>query len=339
MDNPRDPMKVWIHFTGKAVKANKIEVLKLGDFLSNFQRLLFEYGKARGIKKPHEHLKLYLTRISPGSVLAEVEPIKEYYRYMEPTGEAIDFITTIIQYVDDIQKAKEYILKELKTPETALSALKRLEKMWSEDDLKVGIAKGPRPESFVYFPPEKKPYVERLVNEFIKEASDKVVGAIVSLKTHGRKHYFEIVSSTGEKVKCYYDPKDDPELEIKAYEHFWKPVEVIGLLKQKGRKLEVEKTLDIQPHTVKISGKFGEYRLKKDLILQPEYDHITNVWCVRNPYLEIYGCGSTLKEAIKDAEEVFEALIEEYALEDETVLDSKARELRKALLQLAEVNP
>ena len=334
---PEDKMKVWIQFKGRAVKANKIEVLKLGDFLSNFQRLLFEYGKAKGIKKPQEHLKLYLTRISPGSVLVEAEPSKEYYRYVEPTAEAIDFIATIVQYVDDIQKAKEYILRELKTPEAALNTLKRLERMWSEDGLQVGIAKGPKMEHFIYLPPEKKPYVERLVEEFIKEASDKIVGAIVGLRTHGRKPYFEIISDTGEKVKCYYDPKEDPELEIKAYEQFWKPVEVIGLLKQKGSKKEVEKTIDIQPHIVRISRKFSGYKLKKELILKPEYDHTTDVWCVENPDLELYGCGKSLEEAIKDAEEVFRALIEEYALEDDSLLDEDAKELKKTLLAHVEV--
>lgn len=241
--------------------------------------------------------------------------------------------------MDDITKAKEYLLKELKTPEAVLSALKRLERIWSEKDIQVGIAKGYEPTDFVYLPPEKKPYIEKLVDEFIKEASDKIVGAIVGLKTHGRKPYFEIISDTGEKIKCYYDPKEDPELEMKAYEHFWKPVEVIGLLKQKGRKKEVEKTIDIQLHAVRISGKFAGYKLKKELILQPEYDHTTDVWCVENPDLELYGCGPTLEDAIQDAEEVFEALVEEYLLEDETLLDNKARELREALLQHVEVNP
>ena len=335
--NPK--MKVLIHFTGRGVKANKIEVLRLGDFFSNFQRLLFEYGKAKGIKKPQEHLKLYLTKISPGSVLVETEPTRGYHRYVEPTSEAIDFIITLIQYVDDIEKAKEYLLKELKTPEAALSALKRLERIWSEEDIQVGIAKDHEPTNFVYLPPEKKPYVERLVDEFIKEASDKVIGAIVGLKTHGRKPYFEIISDTGEKIKCYYDPREDPELEMKAYEHFWKPVEVIGLLKQKGRKKEVEKTIDLQPHAVKISGEFAGYKLQKELTLYPEYDHTTDVWCVENPGLEIYGCGKTLNEALKDAEEVFEALIEEYLLEDEEILNDKAKELRETLLQHVEVNP
>ena len=58
-----------------------------------------------------------------------------------------------------------------------------------------------------------------------------------------------------------------------------------------------------------------------------------------NPELELYGCGETLTRALRDAEEVFKALIEEYVLEDEDNLDEDAKKLREALLQHIEVSP
>ena len=91
--------------------------------------------------------------------------------------------------------------------------------------------------------------------------------------------------------------------------------------------------------TIELSGELAGYKLKKPITLKIECNHKTNTWCVENPDLELYGCGRTLDEALKDAEEVFEALIEEYLLEDEEILDDKAKELREALLRHVEVNP
>jgi len=246
----------------------------------------------------------------------------------------------LLNYVDDYQKIKQYLEQELKSPEVILSNLKRLEVLWSEEELKVGIARKPtKPEDkeYIYIPAEKKQIIQKLIDEYIKEISDKIQGAIVELKAHGKKRHFEIITTTGEKVLCYYDPKEDPEIEIKAYNYFWKPVEVIGIIKQKGRIKRIEKTLDLNLYQTEITEKFGGYKIKKPIPLKVEYDHNTNVWCVENKDLELYGCGKTLNDALKDAEEVFQALIEEYILEDESILDEDAKKLREALLHHVEV--
>ncbi|GEM_PF-1857409 len=335
-------VRIWIKFKGKAVKAHKIEVLRLGDFLSNFQRLLIEYGRVKKIRKPQEHLKLYLTKVEPGTITLVLEPAKSYsYHYTDPINSALDFILNLLNYVDDYQKLKQYLEQELKSPEVILSNLKRLETLWSEEELKVGIARKPtkpKDEEYIYIPAEKKQIIQKLIDEYIKEISDKIQGAIVELKAHGKKRHFEIITTTGEKVLCYYDPEEDPEIEIKAYKYFWKPVEVIGIIKQKGRIKKIEKTLDLNLYQTEITGKFGGYKIKKPIPLKVEYDHNTDVWCVENKDLELYGCGKTLDEALKDAEVVFGALVEGYALEDDKELDEGAKKLKRKLLEYVEVS-
>lgn len=237
---------------------------------------------------------------------------------------------------------KQYLEQELKSPETILSHLKRLEILWSEKDLEVGIARKfskPREEDYVYIPPEKKQVVQKLIEEYIKEISDKIQGAIVELKAHGKKRHFEIITTTGEKIICYYDPKENPEIEIDAYKHFWKPVEIIGIIKQKGKIKRMERTLEIKPFKYEITGTFGGYKIKAPIPLRIEYDHNTDIWCVENPALELYGCGKTFEEAIKDAEEVFQALIETYVFEKDENLTEDAKKLKKALLEHVEVTP
>ena len=102
--------------------------------------------------------------------------------------------------------------------------------------------------------------------------------------------------------------------------------------------VELKKILPPNLETLELTNEFAGYKLKTPIPLKVEYNREENIWCVENPELELYGCGETLTRALRDAEEVFKALIEEYVLEDETILDAKAKELREALLRHVEVN-
>lgn len=124
------------------------------------------------------------------------------------------------------------------------------------------------------------------------------------------------------------------------YTYFLKKIEEIER-ELKEIKLELQnpkKLIHFIPRVIEIrGGEFGGgYKLRKPLTLNVERE--AGTWCVENRELEVYGCGPpTLNDALHDAEKVFEALIEEYVLEDEEILDESAKELRKALLQLVEV--
>ena len=102
---------------------------------------------------------------------------------------------------------------------------------------------------------------------------------------------------------------------------------------------ELKKILPPTLETLELADEFAGYKLKTPITLNVEYNREENTWCVENPELELYGCGETLTRAIKDAEEVFKALIEEYVLENENNLDKDAKKLRDALLKHIEVSP
>ena len=107
-------------------------------------------------------------------------------------------------------------------------------------------------------------------------------------------------------------------------------------------KLELHELKRILPptlETLELTSEFAGYKLRTPIPLNVEYNREENLWCIENSKLELYGCGETLTRALKDAEEVFKALIEEYVLEDENNLDEDAKKLRKALLQHVEVSP
>ncbi|QDA31506.1 hypothetical protein FH039_07715 [Thermococcus indicus] len=103
--------------------------------------------------------------------------------------------------------------------------------------------------------------------------------------------------------------------------------------------IELKKIMPPTLETLELTGEFAGYKLKAPIHLTVEYNREEDTWCVENPELELYGCGETLTKALRDAEEVFKALIEEYVLEGEDNLDEDARKLREALLRHVEVSP
>ncbi len=43
--------RIWLILEGKGIELGKFEILKLANILSNFQRFIFDFGKAKGVKK------------------------------------------------------------------------------------------------------------------------------------------------------------------------------------------------------------------------------------------------------------------------------------------------
>lgn len=77
--------------------------------------------------------------------------------------------------------------------------------------------------------------------------------------------------------------------------------------------------------------KIGKYELKRPVFFDLTFDKEDRVFCFENAELELYSCGSTLEEAMKNLEVVFEALIEEYLLEADECLSESALKLKRKL--------
>lgn len=331
--------KIWIILEGKKVESGRIEVLKLADILSNLQRFITDYGRAKGVKRL-EYLKLYLSEVKKGSIRIALEPPRVLH---EPFPlKALNAIKNIAESLDNIDEVKTYLETEFKANiEEIIKELKRLKAIWSEDSITVKLGVGHnRPDEIFVLDPKKREKVDGLIREYIKLVSQTVKGAIVEWKFYGQKRHFEIITTGGERIRCYYNHLEFPELEDVIYEHIKRmPVEVVGHLKKVGRKKIMEDVLEIRSWTEEeLTGIFAGYKLKKPIKLNVEYDNFDNVWCLCNEELNLFGCGQNLEEAKKDLEVVFEALIEEYAKESDDILSEKSLELKKKLLEYVEVS-
>lgn len=330
-----DKKRIWLILEGRDIKLGKLEVLKLANILSNFQRFVFDYGKAKGIRKK-DYLKLFLERIGESSVKIQMLPIQTLY----PVPiQAVKFIEKLIKSLDNFDESKKLISTEYKhNGNLIIFSLKKLEEFWSQKSLSVSIGIGhEQPDELIYLPPEKREKVIALRKEFEKQYASHIRGVILESKFYGIKRRFEVITPEGEKIKCYYDPIENPELEDIVYAYIKKTVEVTGFLEEKGR-VKSMRVIEIRGWDLEeLTDEFAGYKLKKPIPLKVEYDNINYVWCLENEELELYGCGETFEEAMENLKIVFEALIEEYLLESDDVLSEKAIELKRKLSEYVEV--
>lgn len=327
--------RIWLLLQGKGIKLGRLEVLKLANILSNFQRFVFDYGRAKGIRK--DYMLLFLEKIGEGSV--DIQMLSKPTFHPAPI-QAIEFIERLTVSLEDVEEAKRIVTSEFKQDgNLIIQSLKKVEKFWSQDALTVTIGVGAeRPEKVVVLTPEKRDKIITLRKEFEKQYAELIRGIILESKFYGDTRRFEIITPDGEKIKCYYNPKENPELENIVYSYIKKTVEVVGFLEEKGRVKNMSVTEIKGWDNVELSGEFAGYRLKKPIILKIEYDNFNNVWCIENKELELYGCGDSLDEAIETAKVNFEVLIEEYLLESDEIMSKKAIELKNRLAEHVEVS-
>ncbi|WP_461863967.1 hypothetical protein [Thermococcus sp.] len=328
---------IWIIFEGRVVKAGRIEVLRLAEVLSNFQRFVFDYGRARGVQR-REYLKVYFSEVEKGSIKVKLVPRPSLLDHPIPV-QAVEFIDRLKDNIDDIEGAKEIIKSEFKDKtDLIIRGLTKVEAFWSREDVTVTLGVGDgKPERIVKLDPENREGINTLLKEFMKQYARTITGAIVEWKFYSNNRHFEIITPYGERVRCYYNYMERPELEDVIYENTKKPVEVVGFIKERGKRKKVEDVLEIKPWKKVLTEQFAGYRLKKPIPLEVEYDNFNDVWCLYNNELELYGCGENIEGAERDLEVVFSCLIEEYAKEVDEVLSDKALELKKKLLEYVEV--
>ena len=88
--------------------------------------------------------------------------------------------------------------------------------------------------------------------------------------------------------------------------------------------------------TIVLKDSIAGYRLRKPLTLTVLRDN-SGIICLENSELELYGCGSSMDEAVRQLEMVLHVLIEEYAKGEDSLMHEKAKALKYRLLEYFEI--
>lgn len=147
------------------------------------------------------------------------------------------------------------------------------------------------------------------------------------------------IQRDGQEIKCYYDEtlRDQIENLLPG-----SAVEVTGLatVDPQGSVLQINSVADIDLANMeplrmrRFEQGTNEYRLRKPLIV--EVQHAEGLWVYRNAEIGLWGTGERRMDALRDLNGNFDFLYQEYAQEDDSKLDGKARELKMMLLNMVD---
>ncbi|ACV25378.1 hypothetical protein QIT38_gp38 [Methanocaldococcus fervens tailed virus 1] len=319
--------KIWIKVEGRDVRGHKIKVLTLSHILSNFQRLLYDL-KPRRLKS--DYVTLYLENFERGSAVFGVNPLT---CHLTDGGPAHDITLRFFKKISNVNSKDE--LKEIlsKFPEyKAINILKRLEKIWSDDDnhISIGVGENPTDAEYIYLNPKKRRYIKDTYVEYLKKYQTEVYGTLTRVELDREPNTFGLYTMDGKIIKGEFDPRENPDLKEKIKKLLEEPVKVIGVLNENKKKFEI--ILDFQPLKEIELYEIGQYKLKEPLKFKVIYDD--KVWYLDNRELNLVGCGNTLEDAIKDLEEEFDFMIEEYLYEGDENLHESALRLKKKLKEI-----
>lgn len=334
----KEPKKLWLVVEGKVVSDHGIEAYTFGQLLTGLQRIIdvlkiSKYGR----KHKKDIFRLFLTRISPGSLVAELQP-----RYYEgdiiggiPFNEvASDFQKLVQVLIDDPEEFKTELEREFADPSYILRFLQGLDSIWSKRNrfvVKTGLGYK-EPEKLVELPPARQRYIKELIEEYIEKSSTEIKGVIIRIKGDEPRN-FTIRTLDGENIKCHYPP----EWERDIMSLFKSPVVVKGVISKKARTKEIETITDLKKLSVELIGKIGKFSLREPIPFRVSYDEKEDLLCLENDELAIYGYGSTYSEVLSDLEDSLESLIVGFLAFPDERLSEKSLEIKEKLSKYIDI--
>ena len=334
----RELKKLWLVVEGKVVSDHGIEAYTFGQLLTGLQRIIDVLKVSRYGKKYRKDIfRLFLTNISPGSLVAELQP-----RYYEgdvhgeiPFNEVVSEFQKLVQIlIDNPEKFKAELEKEFADPSNILRFLQGLDSIWSKKNrfvVRTGLGYK-EPEKLIELLPARKKYIKELIEEYVEKSSTEVKGIIIRIKGD-EPRYFTIRTLEGENIKCHYPP----EWERDVMSLFKSPVVVRGVISKKARTKEIETITDLKKLNVQLIGKIGRFSLKEPVPFRVFYDEKEDLLCLENDELAIYGYGSTYSEVLSDLEDSLESLIVGFLAFPDEKLSGKSLEIKEKLSKYIDI--
>lgn len=209
------------------------------------------------------------------------------------------------------------------------------------EDYRVSLSNGSPSSARVVLTGQVRERVRRLVAPAVALPEPRTVTLVGQLvKIHVEVGPAMIaIQRDGQEIKCYYDEtlRDQIENLLPG-----STVEVTGsaTLDTQGAVTQINSIGDIDLANMeplrmrRFEYGANTYRLRKPLIV--EVQHSDGLWVYRNSDIGLWGVGERRVDALKDLNENFDFLYEEYAKENDSRLDSKALQLKMELLNMVE---
>ncbi|MFA6364540.1 hypothetical protein [Methanoregula sp.] len=235
-------------------------------------------------------------------------------------------IIHIGQTDDDIS---EKIAEKIPDEQRAYRVIQEVDHLWPDARASYSFRLGLGSSRSLQLNPLRKPVIQQALHK-IPEATDKtIIGRLIQIRVD-KKHECRIDTPEGE-----YSCKYTPELEKSMKNYVGNLVSIVGRMKE-SNKIEIssEKAIEQIPHLPlqEISFKNSRVLLKHPLVLEIQFDD--DEYILSNDSFHLLSTSASLKQGIREIEEEFATLWDEYVEADPETLTKDAVELRVKLLAL-----
>ena len=329
--------KIWLKIEGKPVVKGRIDAHVLGNLLVGLQKIINTISEVKfGRRYKRELFRLFLSKISPGSVVVELESgyhtdLSGRIPFNIVTSVFHELVQTLIEDPEQFRIKIEKLIPDEKTKDR-IKLLQNLKEIWSKED-KYRVSTAIKHDEFITLDPKREHIIEKLIEEYSKLSRITLEGVIIRIKGDDPVRHFVIETTSGEKVKCYYSP----EMEQLVKEFYKRPVRVEGILNKKAKTTEIKSLESIEPFEVYMAEKIGKFELKEPIVFNVFYDGLEGLWCLENDELAINGYGLTFNDAIDDLEESLESLIVGFLAFPEDKLHEKSKEIKIKLSKYIDI--
>jgi len=267
---------------------------------------------------------------SVGATLGISDTQQGLFPLFPMSGEtAIGLASDIVHIGQNDDDISAKVAEKIPDEQRALRVIQVVDNLWpdvrSPYSVRIGLGS---PRSFL-LNPLRKPVIQLALHK-IPEATEKtVVGRLIQIRVD-KKHECRIDTPSGE-VTCRYTP----EMEKSMKNFVGNVVSIFGRMNENS-KLEIssEKAIEQLSHLPlsEIAFKNSRILLKQPLILEVQFDH--DEYILSHDDLPLLVSAPSLRQGIREIEEEFTSLWDEYVEVDPDTLTKDAVELRSKLIAL-----
>lgn len=350
---PDQHRKLQLTFRGEGFPRGEVPISVLASKLQALQHLIFHAAAAvaqqptarRGLwyNKYREAVELSFKTAHHSDLVIEVEtpaPGPTLLPENDVALESIDLIFTVGQQIqNNTQRLKPETLR-VADRNYLLRAFDWLAP-GSEDDYSVELENSmPGRHPKLVLSSETRRNIRNLIEQEtlpqLAEQKTTLVGELVKIH-FGTGPELIAIRQRGVEIECYYSESLRDEvanLMVGSY------VEVTGLatVDQEGRIKKIDtvtgiETVSMEPLRLTRLDHSG---FRRDFMtpIQVQVEYTDGLWVYRNDALNLLGCGERREDALKDLHANFAYLWQEFAEEEDRVLDTRARLLKRRLLDL-----
>jgi len=348
----RNGQRLKMTLKGDGFKDGKVPLTIVAAKLQALQNLLFhgaatvahDVGSRRGqwYNKYREIVELHFVSSHHSDLVIEAELPSADPTLFQQAAQTLDFVFDVASAIDSDAKALAQLLPDRQQRALMLRAIGDLSPD-TADEYQVELANCSSRHPQLRFTGRTRQIVRRLAMPEVELPSTQpetvLVGTLTKIHVDIAPLKIAVRVAAGTEIDCYYDESMRDQI---ANLLAGSIVEVtgVGSLDWDGRVKQIDavngvETVSMEPlRMTQFEHEGTRYKLREPLVVSVEY--VDGLWVYSHAGLNLWGYAPRREDALRDLAANFHYIWQEFALEDDSVLDAKSQAIKHKLLGLVE---